>query len=380
MSGGPAGAVFVLAVAGLAAVLIRSPAVRVLAGRLPRMPSQQSFADVRPLSRPDSHAAADVEADATAGSPPLHGSNRSDPVLVWVLAGLVACGSSLPLIGSAVRPALSRSLAVIAGSGLPGALPLMLLVSAIGLRARRRTRRRRRAALARRSVIRAAEVLVAELQAGAPALDALAAASADLPDLSAVTAAAHLGGEVPIALVALSRRPGLSGLRQLAAAWAVSSETGSGLAATVERLVEALRDDEATQDETEVALATPRATARLLAVLPLAGLGLGTAVGADPWGFLTRSPAGLVIAGAGVLLAGVGLEWVERLADRVAQTGAGDAPGRRGHPPPEGAAAVGSAPTGPGSARPGSGRPVVVGAALVRPSLTGRGFLDGSAR
>ncbi len=290
-----AAVVLVLAVGGLAAVLLRSPGDRMLADRLPRPPPPP------PSPRP---------------------GGRQLAVPVLGAAVVTACVMSL-LTGLGLQAAGGRALGLMVDSGLPGAVPFLAVIAAVAVRARRRTRRRRRAATARRSLIRAVEVLVAELQAGAPGLDALSAASADLPELESVASGARLGGSVPAGLVALSDRVGLSGLRQLAAAWAVSSDTGSGLALTLHQLVDALREDEATQDETEVALATPRATARLLSVLPVGGIGLGTLIGADPWAFLTGSPAGIALAVVGTLLAGIGLEWVERLADRAGGTGSG---------------------------------------------------------
>ncbi len=240
----------------------------------------------------------------------------------WAVPVLVASAAALMLASGAGWPVgLGRGLDAVTGWGLPGATPAAVVVGLVAVRAHRRASRRRAALSARQALLRAAEVVVAELRAGATSLDALDAGSVELPALASVVAAGRLGADVPAGLTAASAGPGLAGLRQLAAAWAVSAEVGAALAGTVDRLTDALRDDEAIREETGVALATPRATARLLAVLPAAGLGLGTLIGADPWQVLTGSAAGSALACAGAALAGIGLEWVEALADRVERAG-----------------------------------------------------------
>ena len=65
------------------------------------------------------------------------------------------------------------------------------------------------------------------------------------------------------------------------------------------------------------ALSAPRSTARLLAVLPLLGVGLGTVLGADPVHVLTRTPLGLGCLAAGLALDGAGLALTDRLVARA---------------------------------------------------------------
>jgi tight adherence protein B len=64
-------------------------------------------------------------------------------------------------------------------------------------------------------------------------------------------------------------------------------------------------------------LASAQATARLLAVLPVAVLLLGNGLGGDPVGFLLSSPGGLVCLVAGLSLEYAGLAWLTRIADHV---------------------------------------------------------------
>jgi tight adherence protein B len=67
-------------------------------------------------------------------------------------------------------------------------------------------------------------------------------------------------------------------------------------------------------------LASAHATARLVAVLPLATLGLSTGTGGDPWGFLLGHPAGLACLATGTGLVLGGLAWIDRIADAVVRT------------------------------------------------------------
>ena len=57
-------------------------------------------------------------------------------------------------------------------------------------------------------------------------------------------------------------------------------------------------------------LAAAYATARMLAVLPLGVLLLGSGIGGDPVGFLTGSIPGLVCLALGLALSFAGLQWL----------------------------------------------------------------------
>jgi tight adherence protein B len=111
-----------------------------------------------------------------------------------------------------------------------------------------------------------------------------------------------------------SAEPGADGLRALAAGWRVASSTGAGLADVVERVATGLRADEDARAEVTASLGPPRATAKMLAVLPVFGLALGSSMGADPVAFLLDTGFGLACLLLGLLLAGAGVLWVEKLA------------------------------------------------------------------
>lgn len=186
-------------------------------------------------------------------------------------------------------------------------------------------RRRGRAARARRQTVEVCDALAAEMRAGQPATQALTRAAELYPTLLPAARAGAFGGDVPAALRGVASSPGeppavtgaCTGMRAIAAAWQVAEDAGSGLADALERMAEALRADDATQQELTATLSPARATARLLAVLPVFGLLVGAGLGGDPVGLLLGTPLGHALLLAGVVLALAGTVWVERLTMSV---------------------------------------------------------------
>lgn len=211
--------------------------------------------------------------------------------------------------------------AVAGGWLLEPRLPLYLCLFGVtfaGLRrltrgARRRKRAQHRAA----EVLELCDALSAELRSGLPAPVALARACGPWPQLTPVVAASQVGGDVSAVLGALSASEGASGLRALAAAWRVAGQSGASLAVVLDRVAEGLRSEDAARREVNAALGPPRATGRMLAVLPVFGVGLAISMGADPLHFLFGTLPGLGCLVAGVSLALAGLLWVDWLASVV---------------------------------------------------------------
>ncbi|MFE9771438.1 type II secretion system F family protein [Streptomyces sp. NPDC005931] len=211
-----------------------------------------------------------------------------------------AVGAVLALLGSSVLP-------VVAGAA---GVPLLRRV--------RVAARERRACEGRGdAVIALCAALAGEVRAGRQPGEALLPAARDSGGLgdahAAVLAAARFGGDVPGALEAAARQPGAEGLRGLAVCWRVAVDQGAGLAAGLDRLEGALRAERDQRADLRAQLAGARATALMLAGLPVLGLGLGTALGADPLRILLHTPSGLGCLAAGGVLEGLGLWWVIRI-------------------------------------------------------------------
>jgi tight adherence protein B len=158
---------------------------------------------------------------------------------------------------------------------------------------------------------------VADLEAGKPPVSALHAAAEEWPELAPVATAARLGADVPGAFRSLSTLPGAAQLRVVAAAWQVAHRSGAGLASSLAMAADGLREGRATARVVATELAAAQATARLLALLPVGVLLVGSSLGGDPVGFLLDTPAGLVCLCAGLGLAYLGLCWLARIADQI---------------------------------------------------------------
>jgi tight adherence protein B len=232
-------------------------------------------------------------------------------------------------------------LALAAGVGAllagPGGSLAAAMVTGTATARWRASRDRRAAATAATGLSDALGVLVAELRAGAHPGDAVRAAAdthADRPPevspmvapnmltdvptdvvraLAAVAAAASLGGDVPAVLRSAGPAPLRSWLGRLADAWSLADRYGIPLA----DLLETVRSDTEHRvrfaAEVQARLAGPRATASVLAGLPLLGLALGHAVGAAPLRVLCENPVGQVLLVIGTGLACVGVQWSARL-------------------------------------------------------------------
>ena len=159
--------------------------------------------------------------------------------------------------------------------------------------------------------------VVADVRAGQPPGRALERALNGRGIAPRTVATLRWGGDVVDSLRDDSRSTSQPLLAAAAACWSVATAQGAGLADALDRLVTQDRRAEEVRRQLGAHLAAPRATARMLALLPALGVVLGIAVGADPIGWLTGTSLGRACLVLGVGFAGIGLTWANRIAART---------------------------------------------------------------
>jgi tight adherence protein B len=175
---------------------------------------------------------------------------------------------------------------------------------------------RRRAQAGARAQLRAAlRVLVGELDVGTGPAAALSAAADVAPRFATAlrTAAVAAASGADTAEV-LCRQPALEAV---GCAWRLGEHTGIALAGVLARVETDLAAADEQRRAVAIALAGPRASAGVLAALPLLGFALGAGMGARPWTFLLGSAAGRLVCSIGVVLDVAGLLWLRAILRRA---------------------------------------------------------------
>jgi tight adherence protein B len=221
--------------------------------------------------------------------PTVHGASSAPR---WLVAG--AIGSAAAVARVPLLPVLGMAVAAAAVG------PVRRRIDAV--------RQRERCSAA---TVEITFALAGELRAGrtpAQALDAVAAVAGPLrPALEAAGVAVAVGADPAGELARAAAMPGAERLRYVSSAWAVADAAGGRIAVVLERLSEAMDSDLELRQELDSAMAGPRATMVLLAGLPLLGLALGQAVGANPLELLLHRPIGWALLGAAAVLDGLGV-------------------------------------------------------------------------
>ena len=219
---------------------------------------------------------------------------------------VVAMAILLAVVGASTRVGISG----------PHVLLVVTLagVAAFSLRQWRVALGRKRLREHRRLVSEAIGLMSAELRAGILPQRVLSGLAHEFAFLGPAARAADLGGDVSAALRAAAQESGAELLGELAGAWLVAERAGAPLARVLDQLEETARGDLEIEREVESGLAPARATGRLMAVLPVFGLALGSGMGGDPVAILTGTVPGVVCLAAGCGLACAGIAWVERIA------------------------------------------------------------------
>lgn len=146
----------------------------------------------------------------------------------------------------------------------------------------------------------------------ARSLDALCGLAADLRAGISTGAGSPAGFPGEMAAPVAVEDPRMAQLT--GAAWRLAERTGAPIADLVERIEADARAMDRASASAAAQAAGARATAWLLAALPLGGIGLGYSIGADPLAVLLHTPIGAACAVGAIVLQVAGLAWAERLA------------------------------------------------------------------
>jgi tight adherence protein B len=248
------------------------------------------------------------------------------------LALLIAPGASTRRLTTGQRCAFTRrpAQAVVAACaiGLVFVVPVTV-VAAFAIVALTLAARRRRAAAHQRRVDESAalqgalSVLVGELRVGAHPIAAVETAAQEVGGaievrLRAVAARARLGADVAAGLRAVAAHSTLPAQwERLSACWQLAQTHGLAIATLMHTAHRDIIERDRYVSTVSSGMAGARATAVILAGLPLVGVGLGELIGASPVRFLMSGGVGGWLLLIGVALGCCGLAWSDRITDRA---------------------------------------------------------------
>jgi tight adherence protein B len=202
-------------------------------------------------------------------------------------------------------------------------LAAALLAATGGLRYRRR-RGRRRGVDESRQLETAIDVLVGELRVGAHPAQAFAVAADETAgpvadSCRAVAARARLGADVTAGLRGVAETSALPAhWDRLAVCWQLAAEHGLAMSTLMRAAQRDIAERQRFSGHVMSAMAGARATAAILAGLPMLSVLFGQLIGAKPVAFLLAGHAGGWLLVVGMTLVCSGLLWSDRITGRAA--------------------------------------------------------------
>jgi tight adherence protein B len=179
-----------------------------------------------------------------------------------------------------------------------------------------RRRAAQRAGRLRAAALDAVTALADDLQAGLAPSQALGHVWPRLAgtDVEPLAAPGPVVPDDPAAVLATDAEPSRADITaRPAVAWRLAAGTGAPLADLLDRLQTELSERERLRRTAAAQAAGNRVTAALLALLPLAGIGLGYAIGAHPLHLLWHTGIGAGCAVDALALQFAGVAWTLRL-------------------------------------------------------------------
>lgn len=192
-----------------------------------------------------------------------------------------------------------------------------VFVILVVVRIMREHRNHRQMLSRRKAVYRACSYLSGLIRIGEIPYQALVKTARHHEIFRPMAMVAEVGGDVAEAFRIGARTAGCEDLIQLARAWKFAEITGTSMLDTLNQVQLGLRDQDKLIKLVHQELAAPRASGRLMAVLPAVGVALGYALGSNPLEFLVFNFLGRLCLVIGTALAMLGLLWSELLARRA---------------------------------------------------------------
>lgn len=197
-----------------------------------------------------------------------------------------------------------------------------LLGATLTMRYRRRTQRRR-GVLEGQALEGALDILVGELRVGAHPASAFGVAAAETggavgKSLHSVAARAGLGADVTAGLFSVAAASALPAhWERLAVSWQLASERGLPMSSLMRTAQRDIVERQRFSARVDAGMAGARATATILAGLPVLGIALGQSIGARPLTFLLGNGVGGLLLVVGVGMVCCGLWWSDRITGRL---------------------------------------------------------------
>jgi tight adherence protein B len=166
-------------------------------------------------------------------------------------------------------------------------------------------------------------LLAAPVEAGVPPAVALAAVEPSARDgplaglVSDLVDAAGAGRPLAAVWAGWAARWDNSSVGFVGRAWSLSEEAGAPLVDALAAAVDGVQARRRAREHLLTAVAGPRASMRVLSLLPLAGPVVGLACGVGPRALYLSSAAGTVSLALGLVLAALAAAWSRRILARA---------------------------------------------------------------
>lgn len=219
---------------------------------------------------------------------------------------------------------LAALILLLAIATTPG-LAIVVTGAVVMMAARRRRTRRARVRQGQADEMTAAlETVVGELRVGAHPLRAFGIAASEAGGavgaaLGTVTARVSLGADVAAGLRSVAAESAVPLYwDRIAVCWRLAADHGLAMATLMRAAQRDIVDRQRFSSRVDAGLAGARATAAILAGLPLLGILLGQFIGARPLAFLLGDGVGGWLLLVGAALNAAGVAWADRIVDRLA--------------------------------------------------------------